>query len=90
MNTSWTLPLTRLSSANNHFSKTKGWGTHFYTFLSPIFSFKTTIMSYKFFPHTEDDIRAMLKTCGEKSLDDLYKDIPEDLVLKKNMICQRD
>ena len=39
-------------------------------------------MSYKFFPHTEDDIRAMLKTCGEKSLDDLYKDIPEDLVLK--------
>lgn len=40
-------------------------------------------MSYKFFPHTEDDIRAMLKTCGEKSLDDLYKDIPEDLVLKK-------
>ena len=40
-------------------------------------------MSYKFFPHTEDDIRAMLKTCGEKSLDDLYKDIPKDLVLKK-------
>ena len=40
-------------------------------------------MSYKFFPHTPDDIRAMLHTCGEQSIDDLYKDIPEELVLKK-------
>ena len=40
-------------------------------------------MSYKYFPHTPDDIRAMLNTCGEKSLDDLYKDIPEELVLKR-------
>lgn len=38
---------------------------------------------YKFFPHTDEDIRAMLNTCGEKSLDDLYKDVPAELVLKR-------
>ncbi len=40
-------------------------------------------MSYKYFPHTPSDIRAMLNTCGEKSLDDLYKDIPNGLILKR-------
>ena len=25
----------------------------------------------------------MLNTCGERSLDDLYKDVPEELVLKR-------
>ncbi|MBR6432363.1 MAG: glycine dehydrogenase, partial [Muribaculaceae bacterium] len=40
-------------------------------------------MNFKFFPHTEEDVRAMLNTCGERSLDDLYKDVPEELVLKR-------
>jgi glycine dehydrogenase subunit 1 len=40
-------------------------------------------MTYKYFPHTDADVRAMLNTCGEKSLDDLYKDIPEELILKR-------
>ena len=40
-------------------------------------------MTYKFFPHTEDDIRSMLNTCGEQKLEDLYKDIPEELVFKR-------
>lgn len=39
-------------------------------------------MAFKFFSHTEDDIKQMLETCGEKSLDDLYKDIPEELQFK--------
>ena len=40
-------------------------------------------MNYKFFPHTDEDIRVMLNTCGERSLDDLYKDVPNELVLKR-------
>ena len=40
-------------------------------------------MNFKFFPHTEDDIRSMLNTCGEQKLEDLYKDIPEELVFKR-------
>ena len=40
-------------------------------------------MNFKFFPQTEEDVRAMLNTCGERSLDDLYKDVPEELVLKR-------
>ena len=38
---------------------------------------------FKYFPHTEGDIQAMLKTCGMNSLDDLYKDIPEELQFKR-------
>ena len=40
-------------------------------------------MSYKFFPHTDDEMRAMLATAGVKSLDDLYQDVPQELQLKK-------
>ena len=40
-------------------------------------------MTYKFFPHTDDDLRTMLNTCGEQKLEDLYKDIPEELVFKR-------
>ena len=36
-------------------------------------------MSYKYFPHTEDDLRAMLDKVGVKSLDDLYAQIPESI-----------
>lgn len=40
-------------------------------------------MSYKYFPHTEDDMRDMLKACGVKSLDDLYAEIPDDIQFKR-------
>jgi len=34
-------------------------------------------MEYKFFPHTEDDLQAMMEKVGVKNLDDLYAQIPE-------------
>lgn len=37
--------------------------------------------SYKFFPHTEEDIRAMLETIGVSSLSELYAEVPADLKL---------
>ena len=40
-------------------------------------------MSYKFFPHTDDEMRVMLNTAGVKSLDDLYQDVPQELQFKK-------
>ena len=36
-------------------------------------------MNYKYFPHTEADLKAMLATVGVDSLDALYVDIPEHL-----------
>lgn len=33
---------------------------------------------HRYFPHTPDDINAMLQRCGIKSLDDLYADIPAE------------
>ena len=39
-------------------------------------------MQYKYFPHTEEDIRQMLDKIGVQSLDDLYEDVPEDIKLK--------
>ena len=41
-------------------------------------------MNYKFFPHTQDDVNQMLGKCGLKSLDELYKDIPEELQFKRD------
>ena len=35
--------------------------------------------SYKYFPHTDDDIKKMLETIGVKSIDDLFSDIPDSL-----------
>ena len=37
------------------------------------------MMNYKFFPHTEDDLQAMLATVGVDSIDDLYAQIPESI-----------
>ena len=34
-------------------------------------------MMYKYFPHTDDDLRVMMDRVGIKSLDDLYAGIPE-------------
>ena len=39
-------------------------------------------MAFKYLPHTEADIKEMLKVCGVNSLEDLYAEIPEDLKLK--------
>ena len=39
---------------------------------------------YKYFPHTEEDLQAMLKKAGVKSLDDLYADIPEAIRFRKD------
>ena len=41
-------------------------------------------MNYKYFPHTEADIRHMLERIGVNSLDDLYADVPESIILKKD------
>ena len=36
-------------------------------------------MDYKYFPHTNADLRAMLSQVGVDSLDDLYAEIPEQI-----------
>ena len=38
--------------------------------------------TFSYFPHTEDDIRAMLERIGVSSLDDLYADVPEKFIYK--------
>lgn len=39
-------------------------------------------MTYKYFPHTEADIEAMLGKVGVKSLDDLYAEVPDSIRFK--------
>ena len=39
-------------------------------------------MNYKYFPHTEDDLQAMLTKVGVKSLDELYAQIPDSIRFK--------
>lgn len=39
--------------------------------------------SFCYFPQTEEDIRAMLERIGAVSLDDLYSDVPQEFVFKK-------
>ena len=36
-------------------------------------------MDYKYFPHTQDDLKAILKTVGVDSIDALYAQIPESI-----------
>lgn len=36
-------------------------------------------MNYKYFPHTQDDLKAMMEKAGVKDLDDLYAQIPESI-----------
>lgn len=38
--------------------------------------------TFSYFPHTEDDIKAMLERIGVRSMDDLYADVPERFVRK--------
>ena len=40
----------------------------------------TDDMSYPYFPHTGDDIAGMLGRIGAKSLDDLYADVPSEVL----------
>lgn len=38
--------------------------------------------TFSYFPHTEDDIKAMLERVGVAKLDDLYGDVPEEFIYK--------
>ena len=37
---------------------------------------------FQYFPHTDEDIKAMLERIGVNSLDDLYADVPQDCLYK--------
>ena len=41
-------------------------------------------MPYKYFPHTEADIKAMLERIGMQAMDELYAGVPESVRLKKD------
>ena len=41
-------------------------------------------MTYKYFPHTEEDLQAMLSTVGIDSIDALYAQIPESIRFRDN------
>lgn len=38
-------------------------------------------MLHRYFPHTEEDISKMLRRCGLSEIEDLYSDVPEQLLL---------
>ncbi len=38
-------------------------------------------MTHRYFPHTPEDIEEMLAACGVNTLDDLYSDVPQELLL---------
>lgn len=40
-------------------------------------------MAFAYFPHTEGDVRSMLERIGVGSLDDLYSDVPQDVIYRK-------
>ena len=40
-------------------------------------------MAFAYFPHTEDDIRQMMDRIGVQSLDELYSDVPADVIYRK-------
>ena len=41
-------------------------------------------MAYKYFPHTDEDIKEMLAKIGAGSLEDLYAELPDSLRLKRD------
>ena len=41
-------------------------------------------MSHKYMPHSEEDIKDMLKKIGADSLDDLYIDVPSEVIFKRD------
>ena len=40
-------------------------------------------MAFSYFPHTEDDVRQMLDRIGVGSLEDLYSDVPQDVIYRQ-------
>ena len=40
-------------------------------------------MAFAYFPHTEDDIRQMLDRIGVESLEDLYSDVPQNVIYRE-------
>ena len=40
------------------------------------------VMTYKFFPHTEEDLKEMLAKAGVSSLEELYAEVPESIRFK--------
>ncbi len=40
-------------------------------------------MAFAYFPHTGDDIRQMLDRIGVESLEDLYSDVPQEFIYRK-------
>ena len=42
------------------------------------------MIQYKFFPHTEEDVEQMLSRIGIGSLDDLYKEVPEEIRFRRS------
>lgn len=47
------------------------------------FSLIITYMSNKFIPHTEEDVKQMLEVIGVDSIDDLYSDVPAEVIFKE-------
>ena len=41
-------------------------------------------MNYKYFPQTEEDLKAMMAKAGVEKLDDLYAQIPESIRFRGN------
>lgn len=39
-------------------------------------------MAYKYFPHTEEDIKLMLNKIGAEKLEDLYAEVPDEIYFK--------
>ena len=39
---------------------------------------------FKYFPHTDEDLKAMLEKSGVKSLEDLYADVPESIRFRQD------
>ncbi len=40
-------------------------------------------MANKYIPHTEEDVRKMLEVIGVESIDDLYSDVPSEVIFKE-------
>ena len=40
-------------------------------------------MAFAYFPHTEDDIRQMLDRIGVESLEELYSDVPGEVIYRE-------
>ena len=41
-------------------------------------------MNYKYFPHTDTELKEMLEVCGKRTLDELFDEIPENIQFKRD------